>query len=764
MNRFALALLLSTTCLYQGSILPTSWLFFPALLVVALSLKYHHYIVAGLFSGASLICVHSYFFELQRLPTELIGVDIEVIGRVSQIPRINNSTVMFNFVLDRAISSQTLASIPKNLRLSCYKCTLTLRSGETWRLTVRLKPGRGHMNPGGFDYEKWLRAKGVDAVGYVRTKSENRRLDSSIGVLGLRDAFARTIQSLELTPGAKALTRALALGDGSELGHEFWGVLRKTGTSHLMVISGLHITLIAATVAGLFSLLWRPLTYLSVFKVSRRSFSFSMGVIAAIVYAGLAGFTVPTVRALIMLIAYLVFLHTRRHMGSLKPLAVSLVVVLVFQPYSPLMPGFWLSFFAVAFIHFYLTTRAARESWFFAYVHWHFALTIGMAPITVLFFGYFSPLAMLANFVAVPLVSMLVVPMVLLGAGLLFVFEAIGIMVLEFANGIMSVLMQGLSLLAEYEFAQIWLSGVTIWHCLIFLTGVLIWLVPFGWRIRWLAIPLVFSIFILDVKTLQPGEFEVKVLDVGQGLSVLVSTQKHHLLFDTGGRIGRGRTMAQSVVLPMLKYEGVGRLDKLVISHPDSDHSVGLGDITAGLNVDRVITEQSFSDEIMADEYCELGVGWEWDGVRFEYLNKPGSHLRSKNDRSCVLMVSSGKTQVLLPGDIEEAGERQLLSSLGRTGVELIVAPHHGSRTSSTEELLQRVRPRYVAFSVGWRNRYGFPNTDVVGRYETVGADVYRTDLGGMLAFRFDREGLTGEVIVYRDKFKEFWRIESLVE
>lgn len=761
MNRFALALLFSTTCLYQSSILPTSWLFFPALLVVALSLKYHHYIVAGLFSGASLICAHSYIFQLDQLPEELIGVDIEVIGRVSGIPRNNGGTIQFDFQIDHVVSSKNPAKFPRNIRLSCYQCLLELRSGETWLFTVRLKPGRGLMNPGGFDYEKWLRAKGVDAVGYVRSKSQNQLLDAYTGILGLRGAIVRAIESSSLSAQAQALTRALALGDGSQLGSEFWDVLRKTGTSHLMVISGLHITLIAASVAGLFSLLWRPLTYAVGVKVSKRCFGVSMGVLAAIVYAGLAGFTVPTVRALMMLMAYLLFLQTRRHMGSMKPLAISLVVVLVFQPYSPLMPGFWLSFFAVAFIHFYLTTRGVPENWFFAYVRWHFALTIGMAPITVLFFGYFSPLSMLANFVAVPLVSMLVVPMVLVGATLLFVFEAVGISVLQLTSAIMSVLMQGLSLLAEYDFAQIWLSGVTVWHCLVLLVGVLIWLVPFGYRIRWLVIPLLSSVFLWNTNRLATGEYVVKVLDVGQGLSVLVSTQNHHLLFDTGGRLGRGRTMAKSVVLPLLKFEGIEHLDKLIISHPDSDHAAGLSDLLSIGSIDSVVTAQSFSAEIETDEYCELGESWEWDEVRFEFLNKHSENLLSENDRSCVLMITSGRSKVLLPGDIEKAGERQLLSVIEEERVELIVAPHHGSRTSSTEGLLSRVRPRSVAFSVGWRNRYGFPDTGVVGRYESLGAKVYRTDLGGMLTFRFNEKGPLGEALVYREAFGEFWRVKS---
>lgn len=758
MNRFALAFLFSTTCLYLSPILPISALFFPNLVVIVWCLNNNNYIVAGLFSGVSLLCIHSYFFELEQLPAELVGVDIEVIGRISGIPRSKGNTVLFNVELDRIISKNDQLATPKNLRLSCYQCRLEFRSGETWLLTVRLKPGRGLLNPGAFDYEKWLRAKGVDAVGYIRTKSENRLLDSTTGVRGFRGYLSRELQALSLTPGAKALTHALALGDGSQLGQDFWGVLRKTGTSHLMVISGLHITLIAASVVSLFSLLWRPLTHFSVFRVSRVGFSFSMGVIAAMVYAGLAGFTVPTVRALIMLMAYWVFLRTRRHMGSMKPLAVSLIVVLIFQPYSPLLPGFWLSFFAVAFIHFYLTTRGVGENWLFAYLHWHFALTIGMAPITLLFFGYLSPLSMLANGVAVPLVSILVVPMVLLGGALLFVLQPVGIEVLEIAHWVMSVLLQGLSFLAGFEFSQIWVGGMTIWHCLFFLTGVVIWLVPLGFCFHWLSVPLIASVFLFDFNPLKDREFDVKVIDVGQGLSVLLSTRNHHLLFDTGGRLGQGRTMAATAVLPVLRFEGVEKLDKLIISHPDTDHAAGIEDITNGLTVKSVVTERSFVPQIDANEYCQPGESWVWDGVHFEYLNSPGDNHRSKNNRSCVLMVSSGRSQVMLPGDIERQSEQQLITTLDSQEIELIVAPHHGSRTSSTWELLEHVSPQYVVFSVGWRNRYSFPHSEVLGRYKELGAEVYRTDRDGMLTFRFNEEGIQGKPSAYRDAHREFWR------
>ncbi len=758
MNRFALAFLLSTTCLYLGPILPTPALFFPVLVATVWCVKNHFYIVAGLFGGVALLCIHSYSFVNQSLPAVLVGVDSQVIGRITGIPRHNASVIQFDFALDELNTNHEFTSTPRNLRLSCYRCTLDLRAGQTWQLTVKLKPGRGMLNPGGFDYEKWLRGKRIDAVGYVRLKAENNLINASTGFLGLRGELARQLEVLPLSKGAKALARSLALGDGATLGKPFWDVLRKTGTSHLMVISGLHISLIAASVSGFFALIWKPLTRWRRFRVSRTRFSYTMGVVAAIMYAALAGFTVPTIRALIMLVSYLLFLWTRRHMGSMKPLAISLVVVLLFQPYSPLLPGFWMSFFAVAFIHFYLTTRIVNGQWFIAYLHWHFALTVGMAPITLLFFGYISPVSMLANFFAVPLVSVLVVPLVLVGASLLFAIESPGVFVLELANRIMSLLMQGLSLLADFEVSQLWLGGSTIWLCLALLLGVVIWLLPIGIRYHWLSLPLVSAVFLTDTNRLADHEFEVKIIDVGQGLSVLVRTKNHNLLFDTGGRLGSGTTIADAVVLPMLRFEGVDTLDKLIVSHPDSDHSAGVESITDAIPVASVVTEGSFASEIKADEYCENDQFWMWDGVRFEFMNDSSIDFSSENNRSCVLLVSSGSSEVVLPGDIEIESEQHLISVSPKRQVDLIVSPHHGSRTSSSQTFVEHMKPQFVVHSVGWRNRYKFPHVEIIARYNQQGAETYRTDRDGMLTFVFAEDGIKGEPIAYRDAHCEFWR------
>ena len=279
-----------------------------------------------------------------------------------------------------------------------------------------------------------------------------------------------------------------------------------------------------------------------------------------------------------------------------------------------------------------------------------------------------------------------------------------------------------------------------------------------GVRFRWLTIPLISAVFLFDYKALEHGEFDVKVVDVGQGLSVLISTQNHQLLFDTGGRLGRSRTIADATVLPMLKYKGIEALDKLVISHPDSDHAAGIESITQSISVSKVVTEPSFATEISADEYCKQFDSWEWEGVRFEYLNSPSGGVGSENNRSCVLMVSSGRSRVLLPGDIEQESEHRLLAQYKPEEVDLIVAPHHGSRTSSSEAFLQNFKPKIVVYSVGYLNRHGFPHTDIVERYDRIEAKAYRTDRDGMLTFEFNKNGLKGEPHAYRNAHREFWR------
>lgn len=682
------------------------------------------------------------------LPESLAGQTILAQGFIASVPEHYDNLLRFTFAPNHP-------DLPEKIRLSWYHPPEhTPHAGEVWQLGLRLKPPRGLSNPGGFDYEKWLFAENIGATGYVHNRSDNTRLTfaSPFNIDHLRQKIQQSLSSLLPDAQQSALTQGLAVGLRDNLSQQHWQVLRQTGTSHLLAISGLHISLAAALGFFLFRWGW-SLSVSALQHIPARQAGAIGGLLFSLFYALLAGMSVPTQRALIMISTVMLAILFRRSVYPAHLLALSLVAVLLFDPLSVLSTGFWLSFTAVAFI--LLTCRgrfpAAKRNWLWI----HLWLALGLMPLLLLFFGEFSLIAPVANLVAVPVVSLFVVPLILLTILLLPISHTLAGMALWLADTLLHYLWYGLTWLAELPIAY-WPVHHIPERMLILMAALwVLLLLPRGLPGRWLALIGLLPLFFYTPNRPEHGQFIFTLLDVGQGLSAVVQTQHHTLVFDTGPRYSERFDTGSSVVAPYLLSQNIPMIDTLIISHGDNDHRGGTDGLTQ-----TVPTKQIFSSDILPypdAQRCQAGQHWQWDGVDFTILQPFSEQSGSKNNRSCVLKVSSPDIQLLLPGDIEQEAEQQLVNVYGsELQANILVVPHHGSRTSSTTAFIDAASPDYALFPVGYRNRYGFPKDDIVQRYRGREIITLQTDWHGAVIF-----DSANPPIRWRERSSHLWRSPS---
>ena len=689
---------------------------------------------------------------------QLEGKDMQLEGRVASLPVVYENSMRFEFDVDRSEYQGKTVTSPGRIRLSWYGRFPEMHPGEPWRLTVRLKQPHGFQNPGGFDYEGWLYQRRIRATGYVRKAVTNRSLGPAYGypVQRWRMRLKQRLLPLLGESPSSSLLLALIIGDRSAITPEQWETLQQTGTTHLMAISGLHIGLVAGLAYLLGRFLWR-FTGRGMLWLPAPKAGALLALLAATAYAALAGFAIPTQRALIMVAVTMLALFTNRFVSPGRVLALALLLVLLFDPLAVLAAGFWLSFAAVAVIFYGLGGHLGRLSRWQQGLKIQWWISVGLFPLVLMLFQKASLVAPLANFVAVPLVGLLVVPLALSGSVLLPVFPDFAAGLLSLAVWLMDQLENGLNLLSQWPFAS-W-SGVVsnAWVGLLALIGVLLVLAPRGWPGRWpgmiLLLPLLF--------TLPPvpdaGTARFTLLDVGQGLSAVVQTRHHALVFDTGPRFSPRFDTGRAVVLPYLRQMGIRRIDRLIFSHGDRDHIGGATSVLANMKVGEILSSVADKFSTYAARDCKRGESWEWDGVRFDILH-PATEAESKrNDASCVLKITAGDEAVLLPGDIEKAAERRLVKRQAQTlAAEILVAPHHGSNTSSTPAFIDAVSPRYVLFPVGYRNRYHFPRPEVMARYRSRHITALQTDATGAIGFLLGAGKLAPHR--YRQEKRRYWQ------
>jgi competence protein ComEC len=686
------------------------------------------------------------------------GRDLVLTGRVDSLPVAVTGQGgvpgwRFEFAVEAVGPAGTTLppEVPPRLMLLAYDSAI-VTAGERWRFTARLKRAHGLANPGGFDAELWLFERGLRANGVVRTAE---RLETAPwwGIDAARQRLRTAIQQRVADPGVAGVLAALSLGDQNAIAHADWALYRDSAVAHLLSVSGLHVTLFAWLAAAVAGALWRRSARLCL-RLPAATAARWIGVAAALAYALFAGWGVPAQRTVLML-ATVAGLQT---LGLRWPWPVVLlgaaVVVTMADPWALLQPGFWLSFGAVGLL--LAAGGEPVEGWrarVKAALRTQLIATVGLAPLSLVCFGQLSAVGLLANLVAIPLISFVITPLALLG-GLVAPLWSL-------AAALVQVLTAWLKLLVGWPWAVWWLPTAPAWSQGLALLGAVLIVLRLPWRLRAAGVVMLLPLLWPAVPQPPAGEFDLLAPDVGQGNAVLVRTAAHALLFDTGPAYAPGADAGERVLLPLLRSLGVRRLDLLVLSHRDTDHVGGAATLLQGLPVAGLRSSLEPGHPLLRtgppEVRCEAGQHWTWDGVRFDVLHPLAAHhdagLKS-NDLSCVIRITaaSGRRALLL-GDLEAQQERALVAREPDLRADLLLVPHHGSQTSSSAELLAAVRPRVALVQAGYRSRFGHPALPVLRRYQDFSAEVVASPACGARHWSSasDRTGC------HREQHRRYW-------
>lgn len=751
------------------------------------------YMASGLAIGFAWAGLFAQNYLAQELPKEWEGRDITLVGTIDSLPNYFQQGVRFNFAVERVTGgAEEVPEIPRRLALSWYsafrmnelQAVGKVQPGERWQLTVRLRKPHGNANPNGFDYEVWLLEQNLRATGYVRPDTsspiKNERLDEFVPGFGnavqrnrawLRDRIYAALPDKEYA----GVIVALVIGDQKAIAQSDWNVFNRTGVGHLISISGLHITMISGLFGALAFALWRRSFFtrasLPLMLPAQKAAALA-GVAMALVYVLLAGFAVPAQRTLYMLIVVAVALWTGRLTSVSHVLCLALGIVALIDPWAVLWPGFWLSFGAVAVIlyasggrtgGFEGTAQSSPSRWLEALrmaAHTQYVVTLGLVPLTMLLFGQISLVSPVANAVAIPLVSFLVTPMALAGS---MAPAPLSDWLLGCAHFLIEWLAGVLQWLSGFP-AAVWSAPLPAWWMfLAALIGTLWLLAPSGWAMRWLGSLCLLPLFFNAASRPQEGEMWVTAFDVGQGTALLVETPHRRLLYDTGPAYSVEADGGNRVILPYLRARGIGSIDAMIVSHSDIDHAGGaltiLDEIKVGWVSSSLPEDHQIVERAPSHQRCAAGQTWTWDGIRFEMLHpSPVSYESAKwkpNARSCTLKITNGTQSILLPGDIEAIQESELLeSNAEQLRSTVLLAPHHGSGTSSTASFLDAVQPGVAIFQVGYRNRYRHPKAEVFDRYARMDIQRIRTDDSGAVELKLGRDL---DISEYRTAHSRYW-------
>jgi competence protein ComEC len=703
---------------------------------------------------------HAAALALWQLADELAfadeGRNVTLNGIVASLPAQLVRGMRFEFDV-QAVETPDV-HVPAHLSLGWYTAGIRVRPGERWRFSVRLRRPHGALNPGGFDLEAWMLERNLRASGYVRDVAATppERLDPMLWQAGyaidrLRDVLRERLQARLKDARYGGVLIALVLGDQRAIGEEDWLLFNHTGIAHLVSISGLHITMIAGLVALAVGTLWRRSA--RALALAPAQFAAAIGaMLGALGYCLIAGWGVPAQRTFFMLATVAMALLLRLATRPATTLALAAAVVTALDPWAVLAPGFWLSFGAVAAIFYAVHGRtrpapgwrshlleAARTQW---------VVTVALVPLTVVLFQQVSFVSPLANAIAIPLVSLVVTPLSLAAACFVPLpepLEAIATPLLATAHALMVWLVALLNWFVHWPGASVPVPAPPAWAALLAVLGAAWLLAPPTWPLRWAGAVWLVPLFLWPAQRPKPGELWVTALDVGQGSAVIVETTNNVLVFDAGPRYSPQADAGSRIVVPYLRWRGIGRIDVLVLSHLDSDHSGGAVSILKALDVESVWTSIEPTAPLLAQagqlRRCSAGDQASLGQAALRVLHPTEFEYtlaaRNTNARSCVVEVRLGSTRVLLTGDLPAAQERALLARFADIRADLVSAPHHGSRNSSSDPFVSATAPRWVAVQAGYRNRFGHPDASVVARYRSVGAQIVRTDFAGATQWRF---------------------------
>jgi competence protein ComEC len=684
--------------------------------------------------------IHQWFILPQGLPDATVVQRANIEGTIVSIPTQTSSKTQFLFALE-SYNGQSAQGL---IQLAWYTHALPVRQGQHWQLNVKLKKPHNFLNPGSFDYVTSLNKRHVFWTGYIL--NGNKLLSKptdSFDWLRLRERLANQLSALAPNQATAGILEALTLNITRYISQEDWELFRRTGTIHLFGISGEHIALISGLIYWLSRWLWTRSTRCCL-AIPAPYIASICGLSVAFFYAFLAGFEPPVQRALIGCFFYTLGTLGQQHFTLWQIWRYALFGVLCIEPHAVFMQGFYFSFLAVVCLM--LTQQRWRLQGYKKSLTLQLSCLIGLMPLTLYWYAYGSINGFIANLFAIPLVGFLIVPLALIT--LLVSAYSWAWLLMKPLSWLIAILFQGLHWTEHLAIINIEWSISTIEMALALMGALLLWVLlpikPFRLlTLFWLILPC-----FPPYSRIQPGEALIHVLDVGQGLAVVIRTQQHVLLYDTGDQFFQGSDLGKMVILPYFKNTGVHQVDTIVISHPDKDHRGGLNSIEAALPVRQLlVNDLRYYNHGLK---CHAHPPWNWDGVHFRFL-PINVAFKDKNNSSCILQVSTANGKIILVGDIEKKAEDYLVTTYGKQlKSDLLIVPHHGSKTSSSYQFLQEVAPRYAIASLGFDNRFHFPHEKTLTSLNALKIAFYRTDDCGMVQVRLPNKGVLSPPSCFR--------------
>ncbi len=723
--------------------------------------------------------LRAHHFLSQALDAELQGQDVTVTGILANMVQRHDTGLRFRLDVESARQGKTDVRLPPKIYLSWYgqaaggagyEATLRpmdLQPGERWQMVVRLKVPHGGSNPHGFDYELWLWEQGLQATGYVRAGPSDKPPERLANTWShpierarqhTRDAIIERVADRKLA----GVIAALTTGDQNAIDRADWDVFRATGVAHLMSISGLHITLFAWGAALAVGWLWRRSVWLCNLYPAP-SAAVVGGILLALVYSLFSGWGVPAQRTVLMLATLGLLRLSGKRWPWPQTWMLACAVVVVADPWALLQAGFWLSFVAVGIL--FATDSSPRSGdedvspgfranalkKSLALLREQWVMTLALAPLTLLLFGQVSVVGLVANLLAIPWVTLVVTPLALLG------------MVIAPFWDMTALAIQGLAgyleWLNRFQFASLSIAQVPVWAGAAALAGGLLLAMRLPWFIRWQGLVLMLPLLLWHVPRPELGHFELLAADIGQGNAVIVRTAHHALVYDAGPRFSRESDAGHRVLVPLLRALDV-RVDTVMLSHRDADHTGGAQAVLAmqpQAQLTASIEDGHVLQTIRRATRCVAGQRWTWDGVDFEVLHPQAQDYAAptqSNALSCVLRISNGSRVALLTGDIEQAQEARLVHDSAPLKADVLLVPHHGSKTSSSAEFLDAVQPRFALVQAGFRNRFGHPAKSVLERYEARQVQVFDSPACGAMTWSSHRPDA---VQCHRVESRRYW-------